>query len=82
MKVLIPQKVNRGWMDLLSNAQLLDAESTLHADFTNQDRAEKLRRGTDYRLLEGPALLVDAWLRWQLVNNETRIRRITIPHRH
>lgn len=81
MKVRIPAHVNRGWMDLLSNSQLLDAESTLHTDFTKQDRAEKKLRGTKYRLLEGPAPLVDAWLRWQLVNNETRFRRIAPLHR-
>ena len=79
--LLIPDRVNRRWMDLLDNVQLADAESTLHRDFTILDRAEKVRRGTRYRLLEGPASLVDAWLRWLLVNNEARDRSIPTHHR-
>lgn len=79
--LLIPDRVNRRWMDLLDNVQLADAESTLHKDFTILDRAEKARRGTRYRLLEGPAPLVDAWLRWLLVNNEARDRSIPTHHR-
>ena len=68
-------------MDLLDDVQLADAESTLHTDFTRLDRAEKIRRGTRYRLLEGSAPLVDAWLRWLLVNNEARGRSIPTHHR-
>jgi hypothetical protein len=79
--LLIPDRVNRRWMDLLDNIQLADAESTLHRDFTRLDRAEKLRRGTQYRLLEGPAPLIDAWIRWRLVNNEARDRSIPTHHR-
>ena len=79
--LLIPDRVSRRWMDLLDNVQLADAESTLHRDFTILDRAEKIRRGMRYRLLEGPAPLVDAWLRWLLVNNEARDRSIPTHHR-
>jgi hypothetical protein len=79
--LLIPDRVNRRWMDLLDNVQLANAESTLHRDFSRLDRAEKIRRGTRYRLLEGPPALVDAWLRWLLVNNEARDRSIATHHR-
>jgi hypothetical protein len=77
----IPARVNRRWMNLLDNSQLADAEASLHTDFTRLDRAEKALRGTSYRLLEGPAPLVDAWLRWLLVHNEARDRGIATHHR-
>jgi hypothetical protein len=81
MKVVIPERVNRRWMNLLDNTQLAAAESRLHTDFTRQDRAEKVLRGGSYRLLEGPAPLVDAWLRWLLVSNEVRDRGLRTHHR-
>lgn len=77
----IPQRVNRRWIDRLDNTQVADAESSLHTDFTRLDRAEKTLRGTRYRLLEGPAPLVDAWIRWLLLNNEARDRGIPTHHR-
>jgi hypothetical protein len=70
----IPLRVNTRWMATLDDASILEAESILHTDFRQQDTAEKQRRGTRYRLLEGPASLVDAWMRWQSVINETRRR--------
>lgn len=81
MKLVIPERVNRRWMDLLDNVQLADAESKLHSEFTKQDRAEKVRRGEKYRLLEGPAPLVDAWLKWLMVSNEARDRGVRTSHR-
>jgi len=81
MTLIIPERVNRGWMDLLNNGQLADAESTLHADFLRQDSAEKTRRGTRYRLLEGPTALIEAWNRWSLVNNEVRLRGLAMRQR-
>jgi hypothetical protein len=81
MTQLIPERVNRAWMDLLDNIQLADAESTLHADFLRQDSAEKTRRGGRYRLLEGPSSLIEAWNRWSLVNNEARHRGIPTRQR-
>ena len=74
----IPERFNARWIATLENEQLTDVESRLHADFRTQDAAEKEKRGTKYRLLEGPASLVDAWNRWHLVNNETKKRGIAV----
>ena len=60
----IPVRVNTKWMATLNDSAILEAESILHADFRDQDRAEKSRSGSKYRLLEGPPSLVDAWVRW------------------
>ena len=73
----IPDRVNGKWMSTLDNAALVAAEAHLHADFRQRDAAEKTRQGTRYRLLQGPSTLVDAWMRWQLVNRETLKRGLT-----
>jgi hypothetical protein len=72
--MLIPERVNAKWLCTLDDVSVLEAEANLHADFRTQDDAEKNRRGTQYRLLQGPSTLVDAWMRWQLVNKEA-VRR-------
>ena len=74
--VAIPERFNARWIAALGNEQLTDVESRLHAVFRTEDSAEKARRGTRYRLLEGSAALVDAWNRWHLVNNEAKKRGI------
>lgn len=76
----IPERVNGKWVATLDDAALVEAEGVLHADFRRQDVAEKARRGTKYRLLEGPAPLVDAWMRWNLVSNEARKRGLATLH--
>jgi len=76
----IPERVNGKWLATLDDIDLVEAEAHLHADFRRQDMAEKARRGTKYRLLEGPAALVDAWLRWGVVSNETRKRGLVTQH--
>lgn len=76
----IPERVNTKWMATLDDASVIEAESILHADFREQDVAEKNRRGTRYRLLEGPAGLVDAWMRWLSVSNEIRRRGLKASH--
>jgi hypothetical protein len=77
----IPDRVNTKWMATLDDASVVEAESILHADFQFQDRAEKNRRGTRYRLLEGPAGLVDAWMRWLSVSNVVRRRGLAAHHK-
>lgn len=76
----IPERLNGKWVATLDDAALVEAEGLLHADFRREDVAEKTRRGTNYRLLEGPATLTDAWLRWLLVSNETRKRGLVTQH--
>jgi hypothetical protein len=77
----IPVRVNTKWMATLNDSAILEAESILHADFRDQDRAEKSRSGSKYRLLEGPASLVDAWMRWLSLSNEARRRGLVVHHR-
>ncbi len=74
----IPDRVNARWIDTLANEQLLRAESQLHAEFFKQETAEKKRCPSGYVMLEGPEPLVSAWLRWSLVNNETRTRGLAV----
>jgi hypothetical protein len=77
----IPVRVNTKWMATLNDSAILEAESILHADFRDQDRAEKSRSGSKYRLLEGPPSLVDAWMRWLSLSNEARRRGLVVHHR-
>jgi hypothetical protein len=74
----IPDHVNARWIATLGNDQLLAAEEQLHADFHRHEVTERSRRGARYSLFQGPPLLVNAWLRWSLVNNETRTRRLRV----
>ena len=70
----IPDRINARWIATLENAQLINAEAQLHADFRAHEVAEKSRSGPRYVLLQGPPKLITAWQRWLLVNNETRTR--------
>jgi hypothetical protein len=70
----IPDHIDAHWIASLENAQLMEAEAELHAAFREHESAEKRRAGARYVLLQGPARLITAWHRWQLVNNETRNR--------
>jgi hypothetical protein len=74
----IPDRVNATWIATLANTQLIVAESQLHAAFVREENVEKKRRGGRYSLSKGPAPLVTAWLRWLLVNNETRSRKLVV----
>ena len=77
----IPERINGKWMSTLDDVAILDVERILHLDFREQDLLEKNKRGTRYRMLEGPAILVDAWMRWQAVSNETRRRGLLVHRR-
>jgi hypothetical protein len=79
--VKIPDRVNARWIATLADAQLISAESQLHSEFFRQETAEKKRCRSGYVMLEGPEPLVSAWLRWSLVNNETRTRGLVITRR-
>jgi hypothetical protein len=76
----IPERVNARWMATLANDQLLAAEAELHADFYRQEVVEKNRRGARYILLHGPTSLVNAWLRWMLVNTEAKTRGLRVQY--
>ena len=70
----IPEFVNGLWIDSLDNVQLLVAEGRLHKVFAKCESAEKKRKGTQYDMMRGPIVLMDAWQRWVMVNNEARAR--------
>ena len=76
----VPDRVTADWIATLGNGQLVKAESHLHSEFLDEETQEKERRGGRYTLLEGPPALVNAWLRWQMVNNEARSRGLLIRH--
>ena len=77
----VPDRVTADWIATLANAQLMTVESRLHSEFLDEENEEKERRGDRYTLLQGPAALVNAWLRWQMVNNEARSRGLLVRHR-
>ena len=77
----VPERVTAEWIGTLANAQLMTVESRLHSEFLDEEIQEKERRGDRYALLQGPAELVNAWLRWQMVNNEARSRGLLVRHR-
>jgi len=70
-------QVTAGWVATLADAPLVTLESRLHAEFVDEEVQEKKRRGERYALLEGSSILVNAWLRWQMVNNEVRSRGLS-----
>jgi hypothetical protein len=78
--VIIPDRVNARWIATLSNEQLVSADAELHATFREYETVEKRRTGSRYVLLQGPTTLVNAWLRWTMVNNETRTRGLVVRH--
>ena len=74
----VPNYVTADWMATLGNARLMTVESRLHSDFITEDNHEGQRSGARYALLQGPAALVNAWLKWQMVSNEARSRGLLI----
>ena len=76
----IPEQVNSSWIATLKDEQLVTAEAQLHTAFQRLEKKEKSRIGARYVLLQGPATLVNAWMRWSLVSNETRFRGLTVYH--
>lgn len=74
----LPERVNATWIATLADAQLVQAESQLHAEFAKEENAEKKRAGARYQMMRGPETLMSAWQRWLLVNNEVRARGVLI----
>ena len=77
----VPDRVTASWIATLPDGQLMTVESRLHSEFVVEESQEKERRGDRYTLLQGPTALVNAWLRWQMVNNEARSRGLLVRHR-
>jgi hypothetical protein len=76
----IPTRVDHRWLATLGDAQLIVAETQLHKLFRKLETAEKARTGARYMLLQGPAVLVNAWQRWLMVNNEAKTRGLAVNH--
>ena len=76
----IPDHVTADWIATLGNDRLMTVESRLHSAFIAEDTHERKRSGGRYALLQGPAALVNAWLRWQMANNEARSRGLFVRH--
>jgi hypothetical protein len=76
----VPDRVTADWIATLANGQLMTVESRLHSEFLDEETVEKEKRGDRYTLLQGPAALVNAWLRWQMVTNEARSRGLLVRH--
>ena len=76
----IPDCVTADWMATLANELLGTVESRLHSQFVTEDKHERKRSGGRYVLLQGPAALVNAWVRWQMVSNEARSRGLLVRH--
>ena len=72
----IPARITGDWIATLGNARLVDVELLLHSEFITEENHERKRSGERYTLLQGPAALVNAWLRWQMVSNEMRTRGV------
>lgn len=70
----IPDRVTAEWIATLADDRLVTVESRLHSEFITEDKHERKRSGGRYALLQGPAALVNAWVRWQMVTNEARSR--------
>lgn len=79
--MVVPDRVTADWIATLGNGQLEIVESRLHTELRDQETLERSRCGSRYALLQGPATLVNAWLKWQLVSNEARSRGLLIHHR-
>ena len=79
--MVVPDRVTADWIATLGNRQLETVESRLHGEFLDEESRGKERCGHRYALLQGPAALVNAWLKWQMVNNEARSRGLLTRHR-
>jgi len=76
--MVVPDRVTADWIATLANGQLETVESRLHGEFLDEESREKERCGDRYALLQGPAALVNAWLKWQMVSNEARSRGVPV----
>jgi len=76
----VPDRVTADWIATLANERLVSVEARLHSEFLDEDGQERMQSGGRYSLLQGPAALVNAWLKWQMVTNEARSRGLLVRH--
>ena len=74
----VPEHITGTWMDGLSDADLLLAESRLHKTYTTLESAERKARGEQFALMRGPAELLAAWGRWSRISAYARGRGLHV----
>jgi transposase len=79
--VPIPERISAGWIATLEDDQLIKFESELRDVFNKHEVAERKRKGSRYAVLEGPEILVNSYLKWQMVSNEARERGLAVRQR-
>jgi hypothetical protein len=64
---LVPERIDKAWIETLADADLIDVEARLRAKFDLLDAREKKAQGNRYNLMRGPEDLVLAWDRWSRI---------------
>lgn len=73
---LVPERINRDWIDTLSDEDLVDVEARLHSRFKTIEKREQKALGARYTFMRAPADLLDAWDRWTRLLNALRERSL------
>jgi hypothetical protein len=73
---IVPESINRIWIEGLTDADLVDCEARVHEKFALLERREKRARGEKYQLFRGPADLMAAWDTWSRLSAATRERSL------
>ena len=74
---LVPERIDKEWINTLEDADLIDVEARLRAKFDLLDVREKKARGNGYNLMRGPEDLVLAWDRWSRICRAMQARTLT-----
>ena len=74
---LVPERIDKAWIDTLEDVDLIDVEARLRAKFDLLDGREKRARGNRYNLMRGPEDLVLAWDRWSRVCSAMQRRTLS-----
>jgi hypothetical protein len=75
---VVPETINRVWIDTLSNEDLLDCEARVREKFAVIERREKKARGDKYSLYRGPADLMAAYDTWSRLSSAARERSLRV----
>jgi hypothetical protein len=79
--MMFPEKIDATWISSLDDKELRQAESELRARLAVEEKAERSIRGSRYDLMRGPASLMNAWMRWSMVNNAAQSRGVRVLYR-